>query len=1351
MAAVFGAPTAHGPGERLRANAISFTAAMTKCDAWRVAVELYAHAIRAGVRLDAGLRNAVQTFGYAKGQQWQAACRVRAAHAAEQPEESGAEASLVSCLKDSNQWRQVLSTMRSMPGSASAASAALSALGGEDFWRRAVALWSACPSMDGQALGSAIFGCQASWRRSLQLLHTGGWCRLAVTAVGLNAAIEACGVGSWRHALKLGEGGGNDFTLQAVIEACGRNEQVQVAVDLLQGMEGQLSEGAFNAALDLLLNIAQWWPARVSAFPGALVQTPAQAMVSDTSHVMSDPVETLEVECASCAEWLLLDNSDCFSASQRRKTSGTARCKSCVRAAKDPPQITDPRLQAFVDECRAAKEEYKSSQTEVVSHVNSWLRLGGALREPLPALGDAQHVICAALPRNVTPKLRDLFPEERRLELNLEDKGSEKDWPAALDLAHSFASARVKEGPIYVFCALGCNRSAVVAIALLMAIEDMSLDSALRLRDAEGTCRITGCWFPQRTDGTDSGRAGCSVRLGNYGWSSVWMALRCCVIPLQCSGLILLLGRRILRLDLVDALMPKMRATRQADSRAPSKATQEMYIQFRPQRMWLEAAWSEMQARNEPFCWRLDLFWRPQQLLLSSLRSFCSQKLLPLAQCSFRHKVLAHLTEEEDVQDRPSSGLYICGPFLRGASWDRRRGALVDGKMDEFFYRMPVMHFIPTKDQRQLRNRCPVPFFQADRGPWKSNGRDANFIAQVFLHAADPNDWLLKGVALFCEAASDVRQLSRASADSSELGIPTAPKQSGALKDSERVILDVGVVCLAPYGRRADPLSFDSPNKNTGSAMDDLEELYEHDVAYVNRVCIDNKLNVGKWYDVTRNQMATSVEHLYDTQCKVLELDMQKKPGLRIFAWDIETTKEPLKFPDSAHDRITMISIMVDREGSREVPALLRNLYEQRDAGEVCFVRGAKDLEMSQLADVEAVVIHRRIYPDALRLSVVVSDESCFEVCCQASSRRLWREIKLGDLISALGKWRHANTDSAARCGDVFAAVAVEVREMRHWGVQRCIAAQKRLFTRGERAPPAAPVQAPKAALCSAYGAHEAHGGGDLAALSKRCEAVADLVLEVAGGKDVLNRGSGVVDVAGGTGLLSLALAMRGVRCTVVDPRSSCGCLPSRARKLARKTGAKELVSARRAWFGGKLVGADDAFKGAQDEVPSVTEDCELVRESSALCALHPDEATELVVDTALRLRKPFVVVPCCVFARLFPHRRLDGGQVSSVPDFLSFLQAKHPCIRKVQLPFDGANWALFSASAAECGERIGSVERIGGECTGWAKARRWGRGERGEGVWQRLKRPLPCWLASLANARHRSLRWVRSSDFVGG
>jgi hypothetical protein len=39
--------------------------------------------------------------------------------------------------------------------------------------------------------------------------------------------------------------------------------------------------------------------------------------------------------------------------------------------------------------------------------------------------------------------------------------------------------------------------------------------------------------------------------------------------------------------------------------------------------------------------------------------------------------------------------------------------------------------------------------------------------------------------------------------------------------------------------------------------------------------------------------------------------------------------------------------------------------------------------------------------------------------------------------------------------------------------------------------------------------------------------------------------------------------------------------------------------------------------------------------------ALHPDEATEACVRFAITNRKPFAVVPCCVFSRLFPYRRV--------------------------------------------------------------------------------------------------------------
>ena len=37
------------------------------------------------------------------------------------------------------------------------------------------------------------------------------------------------------------------------------------------------------------------------------------------------------------------------------------------------------------------------------------------------------------------------------------------------------------------------------------------------------------------------------------------------------------------------------------------------------------------------------------------------------------------------------------------------------------------------------------------------------------------------------------------------------------------------------------------------------------------------------------------------------------------------------------------------------------------------------------------------------------------------------------------------------------------------------------------------------------------------------------------------------------------------------------------------------------------------------------------------LVGLHPDEATEAIVDCALANRKPFAVVPCCVFPRCPP------------------------------------------------------------------------------------------------------------------
>ena len=79
------------------------------------------------------------------------------------------------------------------------------------------------------------------------------------------------------------------------------------------------------------------------------------------------------------------------------------------------------------------------------------------------------------------------------------------------------------------------------------------------------------------------------------------------------------------------------------------------------------------------------------------------------------------------------------------------------------------------------------------------------------------------------------------------------------------------------------------------------------------------------------------------------------------------------------------------------------------------------------------------------------------------------------------------------------------------------------------------------------------------------------------------------------------------------------------------------------------------------------------------LVGMHPDQATEPIVDAAIELGKPFAVVPCCVFPELFPERRTkDGDSVRTYVQFLDYLVAKHPDIKLAYLPFKGRNRVVY-------------------------------------------------------------------------
>ncbi|KAL4229089.1 hypothetical protein ACF0H5_012128 [Mactra antiquata] len=81
----------------------------------------------------------------------------------------------------------------------------------------------------------------------------------------------------------------------------------------------------------------------------------------------------------------------------------------------------------------------------------------------------------------------------------------------------------------------------------------------------------------------------------------------------------------------------------------------------------------------------------------------------------------------------------------------------------------------------------------------------------------------------------------------------------------------------------------------------------EHDVPYHVRVSIDKSYNVGHWYSVKgRGNMPPEITR---------REDLVHRPDPVVLAFDIETTKLPLKFPDSSIDQVMMISYMIDGQG----------------------------------------------------------------------------------------------------------------------------------------------------------------------------------------------------------------------------------------------------------------------------------------------------------------------------------------------------------------------------------------------------------------------------------------------------
>ena len=190
--------------------------------------------------------------------------------------------------------------------------------------------------------------------------------------------------------------------------------------------------------------------------------------------------------------------------------------------------------------------------------------------------------------------------------------------------------------------------------------------------------------------------------------------------------------------------------------------------------------------------------------------------------------------------------------------------------------------------------------------------------------------------------------------------------------------------------------------------------------------------------------------------------------------------------------------------------------------------------------------------------------------------------------------------------------------------------------------------------LAAAEGDPHAAEDDPLATKAHRASKFADWLVRTFG-VDKLSEGSGVLDVAGGRGDVSWELhTVRGVPCTLVEPRAR------KLNRLQHKWLKKREVN----------VGNGVTTDSAEPRPPRGDDDdddenaagallCPQVRaefgadtyarfaECSVVVGMHPDQATESIMAFAKAHRKPFAIVPCCVFPALFPHRRVPADEAA--------------------------------------------------------------------------------------------------------
>ena len=166
---------------------------------------------------------------------------------------------------------------------------------------------------------------------------------------------------------------------------------------------------------------------------------------------------------------------------------------------------------------------------------------------------------------------------------------------------------------------------------------------------------------------------------------------------------------------------------------------------------------NEWIERGQPACFSVPSLFFPQAFITALFQQHARRHNVAI--CSL-HRFHSRFRREEagaDVSEPPSEGVCIDGLCIEGARWDRGRQKLADSAPAKMHERLPVIHLLPTQDERTPRDyACPLYRTAERRGHITATGTSTNFVMDIDVPTdKDPDDWVRAGVAMLCEVVTE--------------------------------------------------------------------------------------------------------------------------------------------------------------------------------------------------------------------------------------------------------------------------------------------------------------------------------------------------------------------------------------------------------------------------------------------------------------------------------------------------------------------------------------------------------------------------------------------------------------------